>query len=195
MQPAGKDESTLVTTATANEVELVSRAQQGDRGAFSELVRQHYPGVIRVVHRMCGDVQLAEDAAQEAFIRAWVNLANYDPRSPLRNWLYRIAVNAALDMLRRKTDDTLSDDDALMVADQAPGPEAAMIRNERIALLQRAVQSLPEAARSVLVLKEYGELSYQEIAGVLDIPIGTVMSRLNYARNRLRELLRGVTSL
>jgi len=179
-----------VTVTTANETELVSRAQQGDRGAVSELVRQHYPGVIRVVQRMCGDKQLAEDASQEAFIRAWVNLANYDPRSPLRNWLYRIAVNAARDMLRRKTDRVLSDEVARMVTDPAPGPEAAMIENERVALLQKAVQSLPEASRSVLVLKEYGGLSYKEIAGVLDIPIGTVMSRLNYARNRLREILK-----
>ena len=180
----------MVIVTTTNETELVSRAQQGDRGAFSELVCQHYPGVIRVVQRMCGDVQLAEDAAQEAFIRAWVNLPTYNPLSPLRNWLYRIAVNSALDMMRKKTTDPVDDEEMLMIADQSPGPEATLIQNERIALLQKAVQSLPDAARSVLVLKEYGELSYQEIAGVLDIPIGTVMSRLNYARNRLRELLK-----
>jgi RNA polymerase sigma-70 factor (ECF subfamily) len=77
-----------------------------------------------------------------------------------------------------------------MLADQAPDPETALIRKEQAALLQKGVRSLPEAARSVLVLREYGELSYQEIATVLDIPIGTVMSRLNYARNRLREVLK-----
>jgi len=73
--------------------------------------------------------------------------------------------------------------------DQAPGPEAALIQKEQALLIQQAINALPEAARSVLVLREYGELSYQEIAAVLDIPIGTVMSRLNYARNRLREVL------
>ena len=77
-----------------------------------------------------------------------------------------------------------------MIADPAAGPETALIEKERVALLQQAMQSLPEAARSVLVLREYGGLSYQEIASVLDVPIGTVMSRLNYARNRLRELLK-----
>jgi RNA polymerase sigma-70 factor (ECF subfamily) len=184
----------LVATITTGETELVLRAQHGDRSAFSELTRQHYPGVIRVVHRMCGDIQLAEDATQEAFIRAWINLASFQPQTSFQNWLYRIAVNAALDMLRRKPESSFDDEDALMVTDQAPGPEATVINKERNALLQKAIQSLPDAARSVLVLREYGELSYQEISSVLDIPIGTVMSRLNYARNRLRELLKVVTS-
>ena len=74
--------------------------------------------------------------------------------------------------------------------DQAADPETALIEKERVALLQQAMKSLPEAARSVLVLREFGGLSYQEIAGVLQVPVGTVMSRLNYARNRLREILR-----
>ena len=78
-----------------------------------------------------------------------------------------------------------------MYPDQADGPETTLIEKERVALLQQAMRSLPEAARSVLVLREYGGLSYQEIASVLDIPVGTVMSRLNYARNRLRVLLDG----
>ena len=171
------------------ETELVTRAQQGDRGAFSELARQHYPGAVRIIHRMCGDVQLAEDATQEAFIRAWINLASFQPQTSFRNWLYRIAVNAALDMLRRRQERSIEDEQIVMVTDQTPGPEAVVIQNERIDQLHNAIQLLPEAARSVLVLREYGDLSYQEIAGVLDIPIGTVMSRLNYARTHLRKHL------
>ncbi len=181
----------MVLTQTADtENGLIEQAQNGDRNAFGELVRRHYQGVVLVVTRMCGDAGLAEDAAQEAFIRAWVNLPSYQPRGSLRNWLYRIAVNAALDVLRRKPEETLEDEEALMVPDQAPGPEMALIEKERAALLQQAMQSLPEAARSVIVLREYGSLSYQEIANVLDIPVGTVMSRLNYARNSLRETLK-----
>ncbi|MCX6033756.1 MAG: sigma-70 family RNA polymerase sigma factor [Chloroflexi bacterium] len=179
----------LIKTADT-ETSLVEQAQNGDRNAFGELVRRHYQGVVLVVYRMCGDTGLAEDATQEAFIRAWVNLPSYQPKGCLRNWLYRIAVNAALDVLRRKPEETLEDKEALMVADQAAGPETVLIEKERVALLQQAMKSLPEAARSVLVLREYGGLSYQEIAGVLDVPVGTVMSRLNYARNRLREILR-----
>jgi RNA polymerase sigma-70 factor (ECF subfamily) len=178
---------------TDTETCLIEQAQNGDRNAFGELVRRHYQGVVLVVYRMCGDTGLAEDAAQEAFIRAWVNLPSYRPQACLRNWLYRIAVNAALDVLRRKPEETLEDEEALMVTDQEPGPEVALIEKERVALLQQAVKTLPEAARSVLVLREYGGLSYQEIAGVLDVPVGTVMSRLNYARNSLREILRSYT--
>src|SRR5450759_3496992 len=80
------------------ETSLIEQAQNGDRNAFGELVRRHYQGVVLVVYRMCGDTGLAEDAAQEAFIRAWVNLPSYQPQARLRNWLYRIAVNAALDV-------------------------------------------------------------------------------------------------
>ncbi len=172
------------------ELSLIQQAQNGDRSAFGELVRRHYASVVNVVYRLCGEAGLAEDMAQEAFLRAWINLPSFHPESPLRNWLYRIAVNAALDVLRRKTETPVEDERIEMVTDQAPGPEAALIAKEQAAFLQQAMKSLPEAARSVLVLREYGELSYQEIAAVLDIPIGTVMSRLNYARNRLRELLK-----
>ena len=180
----------LIQTAET-ETSLIEQAQNGDRNAFGELVRCHYEGVVQVVYRMCGDTGLAEDATQEAFLRAWVNLPFFQPKSPLRNWLYRIALNAALDVLRRKPEETLEDEQAWMLTDQAEGPETALIEKERVTLLQQAMKALPEAARSALILREYSELSYQEIANVLEVPIGTVMSRLNYARNRLREILKG----
>ena len=180
----------LIQTAET-ETSLIEQAQNGDRNAFGELVRCHYEGVVQVVYRMCGDTGLAEDATQEAFLRAWVNLPSFQLKSPLRNWLYRIALNAALDVLRRKPEETLEDEQAWMLTDQAEGPETALIEKERVTLLQQAMKALPEAARSALILREYSELSYQEIANVLEVPIGTVMSRLNYARNRLREILKG----
>jgi RNA polymerase sigma-70 factor (ECF subfamily) len=170
---------------------LIEQAQHGDRNAFGELVSRYYPGVVRVVYRLCGDNRLAEDMAQEAFLRGWVALPSFHPQSSLRNWLYRIAVNATLDVLRRRTEEPIEDEALQMVPDQAASPETTLIEKERVAQLQQAMRALPEAARSVLVLREYGGLSYQEIASVLDVPVGTVMSRLNYARNRLRELLKG----
>lgn len=181
----------VLTNTAETEASLILQAQNGDRNAFGELVRRHYQGVVLVVTRMCGDTSLAEDAAQEAFIRAWVNLPAYQPQGNLRNWLYRIAINAALDMLRRKPEEMLEDEEVLRMPDQAAGPETILIEKERVTLLQQAMKSLPEASRSVLVLREYGGLSYQEIANVLEVPMGTVMSRLNYARNRLREIIKG----
>ena len=169
------------------EPELIAQAQRGDRQAFGELVRRHRKGVINVVYRMCGDANLAEDAAQEAFIRAWQHLPGYRPRSPFRNWVYRIATNAALDVLRRERETV--DVDTLPLASPYEGPEATVERCERGECVRQAVLALPPASRAVLVLREYEDLSYREIADTLAIPIGTVMSRLNYARNRLREAL------
>ena len=177
-------------SSTDDESVLIGLAQHGDRNAYGELVRRYYPGLVRVIYRLCGESGLAEDMTQEACLRAWLKLPSFRPGSSLRNWLYRIGVNATLDVLRRHTDETLEDEAVQMQPDLAMGPENTLIEKENVAMLQKAVQSLPEAARSVLVLREYGDLSYQEIASVLDVPVGTVMSRLNYARNRLRELLK-----
>ena len=175
------------TPPDETELQVIVQAQQGDRRAFGELVRCHREGVINVVYRMCGDANLAEDAAQEAFIRAWKHLPNYRPQSPFRSWVYRIATNAALDVLRRERETV--DVDALPIPSSGAGPEATVQEAERSARVKQAVLELPEASRTVLVLREYEGLSYKEIADTLGIPIGTVMSRLNYARNRLRESL------
>jgi len=173
--------------STEEELELIARAKQGDRHAFGELVRRHREGVIHVVYRMCGDANLAEDAAQEAFIRAWQHLPGYRPRSPFRNWVYRIATNAARDALRRERETV--DVDKVSLTAQDAGPEAKMEGQERGERVRLAVLALPPASREALVLREYEGLSYREIADTLEIPIGTVMSRLNYARSRLRKSL------
>jgi len=186
---AEKDSPTVATNLEVSEIELVSSAQKGDRNAFSELVRNYAQGVMNVVYRMCGDVQIAEDAAQETFIQAWLHLSSYRPQTSLRNWLYRIAVNAATDMLRKDKRILPNSMEDLQLIDGQPGPEMVVSQQERIVLVQKAVLSLPEASRAVLVLREYEGLSYQEISSTLDIPIGTVMSRLNYARKLLKDKL------
>jgi RNA polymerase sigma-70 factor (ECF subfamily) len=183
-------ESNTAATGTAfDETELVTRAQRGDRNAFSELATIHAQGVMNVIYRMCGDVQVAEDAAQETFLRAWLHLSSYRPQKSLRSWLYRIAVNAATDMLRKEKRILPNDIDDLHLTDEQPGPELLASQQERTALVQRAVLALPDASRAVLVLREYEGMSYHEIAEALDIPIGTVMSRLNYARKLLKDTL------
>ena len=172
-----------------NERELVLRAQSGERDAFSELVYIHAQSVRNLIYRMCGDVQIAEDAAQETFIRAWLHLSSYRPQASLRSWLFRIAVNAATDLLRKQKrilPDPLED---LQLQDTLPGPEALSSAREQSALVQRAVLGLPAASRAVLVLREYEGMSYQQIAQTFEIPVGTVMSRLSYARKLLRDRL------
>jgi len=172
-----------------DETELVHRAKNGERNAFSELVCIHAQGVRNVIYRMCGDAQIAEDAAQETFIQAWLHLSSYRPQTSLRNWLYRIAFNAATDMLRKEQRILPNALEDLQLSDPLPGPEAVFSQEERTTLVKKAILSLPDACRAVLVLREYEEMSYHEIAEALDIPLGTVMSRLNYARKLLKERL------
>ena len=188
----------LVHETALNDLELISAAQQSDRGAFGALVNRHRDGVVGVVYRMCGDPWLAEEAAQEAFLRAWLHLAGYDPRYSFRSWVYRIAINAALDALRREKP-TVDLDDIGDLADQGPAdtagngdPETTLERKERADWVRRALMALPAPGRAVLVLREYGGLSYAEISGALGIPLGTVMSRLNSARGQLRQALAGL---
>ncbi|MDY0019289.1 MAG: sigma-70 family RNA polymerase sigma factor [Anaerolineae bacterium] len=171
------------------EIDLIIRAQEGDKAAFAALIRCHQESVVGMIYRLCGDMATAEDAAQEAFIRAWQALPRYKPQGAFRSWLYRIAYNAAMDMVRR--DPQSVDIESVVLAAPERGPEVAVTRKEAGEAVREAVLALPTASRAVLILREYEGLSYQEIAAALDIPVGTVMSRLNYARSRLRELLVG----
>ncbi len=166
---------------------LIASARKGDRQAFGELVQMHRDGVVNVVYRMCGDPELAEEAAQEAFIRAWKSLYSYQEQYLFRNWLYRIAINVAIDTLRREKKNFLLDDMVMQSGNH--GPEITVDEQEQVEQVKKAIRALPINCRSVLILREYEELSYREIAATLDIPIGTVMSRLSYARNQLRQTL------
>lgn len=170
-----------------SDAELVIAARLGDRSAFDVLVCRYWAGAVNVVYRLCGNAHLAEEAAQEAFLRAWQRLKSYRTDRPFRSWLYRIAVNLALDALRRERE--VLNVETLSLASEEDGPEAALAQNQQIERVRQAVLALPPAARAVLVLREYEGLTYEEIAETLDIPAGTVMSRLNYARQKLRQIL------
>jgi RNA polymerase sigma-70 factor (ECF subfamily) len=176
------------TSYVAEETGWIASSQRGDREAFNELVCLHRADVINVVYRMCGDAGLAEDAAQVAFIQAWRHLPTFQLRTTFRCWLYRIAINAAVDMLRR--DRPAANIDDLPLTSTADKLETRLEQQERIQHIRQAVLNLPEASRAVLVLREYEGLTYQEIAEALDIPTGTVMSRLSYARKLLTERLK-----
>lgn len=171
--------------------ELVSATLHGDRRAFGELINRYQDGLVNVVYRMCGDPDLAEEAAQEAFIKAWQSLASYRPEYPFKSWIYRIAINKAIDVLRQRPKTVEYDSPVVENTLRTPseGVEEAVLKRQRVDQVRRALLSLPESGRAVLVLREYQALSYQEIAVALNIPVGTVMSRLNYAREQLRKLL------
>ena len=179
----------MIDALRENELLLIESAKNGDRNAYSDLVTMHVNQVMQLIYRMYGNQQLAEDATQKAFIKAWVKLPNYKTSYSFKSWVNRIAINTAIDMLRKDKRIVSQGTDDLFLVDHTPGPENQVIHNEQTASVRAAVLSLPEASRSVLILREFEGFSYQEIADMLDIPLGTVMSRLNYARKTLRNKL------
>lgn len=161
----------------------------GPSAAFGTLVLRYRKLVLSVAYRLCGDAALAEDIAQDTFVRVWDRLADYKPSGNFRAWLVRIAANLTIDALRKHK--PVADIEDLSLVAPGPGPEAAAVSGERAAAVRAALMRLPVQSRAVLVLREYDSLSYQEIADALDIPLGTVKSRLNDARRRLKAELAG----
>ncbi|NPV08437.1 MAG: sigma-70 family RNA polymerase sigma factor [Anaerolineae bacterium] len=168
------------------EARLVKQALEGDRSAFGDLVRLHQRSVRSLAYRLCGDAALADDAAQETFLRAWRALARYEHRDSMRNWLLRIVTNVVTDSLRQPQPADLDPSD---LPSPEESPWEATERHELRARVRQAVLNLPPAARAALILREFEGFSYAEIAEVLDVPVGTVMSRLHYARQALRRTL------
>lgn len=171
---------------TSPEAELVEAAALGNVGAFSELVRQYRARVVRTAYGIVGSIQGAEDVAQEAFIKLWNTLPHYRARGAFGSWLYRIVVNSAIDALRRRRDEVPLDE---LQSVSKERPEESVLRGAEHERVREAIRSLPPSSRAALVLREYEQLSYKEIAEVLQVPIGTVMSRLHYARHALRKKL------
>ena len=173
---------------------LVRKAQQGDMDAFETLVRMYQQRVYAVCRRLTGAHQSADDLAQETFIKAYYALARFDAAWPLYPWLRKIAVNSALNYLKIRGRERSIEDESLgprRVPAAAPSddPEERLEQAEFRARLDRAVASLPADQKSVFVLRFDESLSYEEIARALDLPLGTVMSRLNRARQKLKDLL------
>jgi RNA polymerase sigma-70 factor (ECF subfamily) len=173
-----------VAAADWDEARLIRDSVAGDESAFAELVRRHRSFVLALVYRLCGDASQADDIAQDTFLRAWQALPRFRGQAALRTWLYRIASNVAIEQMRHAKP-TVDIESVPLAAPDAP--EDCALRTEQCRAVRDAVLQLPLHSRLVLILREYEGLSYKEIASTLDIPIGTVMSRLSYARQRLQR--------
>lgn len=175
------------------ENQLIDRALQGDRDAFAQLVELNQDRLFASMLQITCSPDEAEEVVQEAFIRAFIKLDTFQRNSQFFTWLYRIAFNAALTRRRRKRArvslDQAREDNGLEVTDTADGVDEPMLREERIAMVREALQTLTEEHRSILVLREMQECSYEEIAEILDISIGTVRSRLSRSRRQLKLAL------
>ncbi|MDZ4766722.1 MAG: sigma-70 family RNA polymerase sigma factor [Chloroflexota bacterium] len=171
-------------------LEWVNAALAGDQDAFAELVYAHQDAVYNLCYRMLYDSAEAEDASQEAFLRAYLNLARYDSARSFKTWVLSIASNHCIDRLRRRRMKWLSIDDPLpnlTLREDEPEPEDVTIFNERSRAIQGLLHQLPPDYRAAVVLRYWYDYSYVEIADILDTTESAIKSRLFRARQMLAD--------
>jgi RNA polymerase sigma-70 factor (ECF subfamily) len=180
-------------TVQADEL-MVARAKRGDSAAFEALVAPFERRIYLTCLKLMGNEQDAGDCAQEALLRAYRAMASYRSEARLETWLYRIAYNICLDALRRRKRIKAESLEALSENGFAPEdkgqtPYSALEQKERIAALKKGLDKLPEDMRTVLLLSQVEDMGYDEIAEITNTPVGTVKSRINRARLKLKEIL------
>lgn len=183
------------------DAELVARARKGDRLACQALVEKYQKRLYGVVFGMLHNREDALEVTQEAFVKAFGRLKDFQGKSGFYTWIYRIAVNLAIDFRRRewkRSDRTTEYDDAredpgveeeTFTRGAAPNPERASLNRELGDAIAAAMEQLPEEQRAVLVMREVEGMSYQEMADTMGCSIGTIMSRLHYARKKMQAML------
>lgn len=175
--------------------EWLRDALAGDRTAFSMLVRRHQRSLHRHLLRMVGSADDAMELTQDSFVRAWQALPNWRPDAQFRTWLFTIASNAALDLLRRrKTVEFVPLDDTFDTSHPGVGPEGQAQLTQEVRQLDAALSQLTPEHREILLLREIEDMSYEEIGRVLSLSEGTVKSRLARARTALIEQTQRSTS-
>jgi len=188
-----------VTEPVSDELALVQRAKSGDVEAFEELVRRYDRNVFRIAQHITQNREDAEDVVQDAFLKAYNNLGQFQGQSKFYTWLVRIAVNEALMKLRRRRpertvsldEEVKTEDDSVQreVADWSPNPEQQYTQAELRDILDRTIHGLPATFRTVFVLRDVEGLSTEETADALDLSVPAVKSRLLRARLQLRDRL------
>jgi len=173
------------------DLELIHRSQAGDTEAFGELVTKYRSKLFTMACAMVGNENDAWDLAQEGFLKAWQSIHRFQGRSSFYTWLYRITINVTTDSLRRQSRRSEVElDDA--IPSFLPGPGVNFERAEIREQVYAALAQLTPEHRAVIVLKEIEDLHYHEIADILKLSIGTVMSRLFYGRKKLQSILRPI---
>lgn len=190
---------------SAEERALIERCKRGDLGAFNDLVRKYEKQVYNFAYRLTGNYDDANDVAQDAFLRVFNAIGTFRGDSSFSTWLFRITTNVFLDERKKaKSHPQTSLDEYLelgessvarQIEDPSPTPEAVLEESERAQILLKAVGDLPEYQRAMVTLYHTQQKSYEEIAEIMDLPIGTVKSRLNRARLALKEKLSGIREL
>ncbi len=171
------------------DAEIVHRFRGGEIQAFDELVRRYTAPVYNAAFRIVGNEEDAKDAAQSTFFRAWEKLPTFDDTRPFFSWLYKIALNEALQLVRKRKRNRESVSAPADVADEAVSPYGSCLGAETDTALHRALPELKPDLRLAIILRHFLDCSYEEMAEILDIPSKTVKSRLYEARRTLQALL------
>lgn len=175
---------------------VISRARQGEESAFAELLRRYRAPVFNLCLRMLKNRDDAEDLAQDVFIKVFAMLDRYDERYAFRSWLFKIAANQCIDFIRKNRVKLLSLDEPVSYRgdeierefpDEGPTPADELASKELSELLREITDELPPHYRSMIVLRHQEHLSYEEIAQVMDLPLGTVKARIHRARAMMKE--------
>ncbi|MFS4459602.1 RNA polymerase sigma factor [Bdellovibrio sp. HCB2-146] len=168
-----------------SDLELVEKVKAGDRRSFSELVKRHQRGVLRLSLRFVKDMDTAEDVTQEAFIKAYEKLNTFEGRASFKSWLFQIAVNTARNKLREFKKDTVDVEDVqLAVAAEA---ETTLVHGAVANLLHQEVDKLPHKQKTALILRVYEDLSFNEIADIMECPYDTAKANYRHALMKLRQ--------
>ncbi|KIO58356.1 hypothetical protein B4064_3765 [Caldibacillus thermoamylovorans] len=179
----------------------IKQVRKGDQNAFGEIVELYKDKVFQLCFRMLGNSHEAEDISQEAFIRAYINIERYNIDRKFSTWLYRIATNLCIDRIRKKKPDYYLDaevagTEGLTLYSQIPAsqlaPDEEVSKIELQEIIQNEILKLPEKYRAVIVLRYIEELPLLEISKILDLPIGTVKTRIHRGREALRKQLRHI---
>lgn len=179
---------------------LVAHALKGDRKAFEMIIRKYEQPLTNYLGRMTGEREAAHDFAQEIFIKVYCSLGSYRPAYKFSTWLFKVASNHLIDHWRKKKLPTLSldqsiDDEDGSLTPQVPDPGPSVARKFELAevrqKIERAMESIPEAFRELFVLRHVNEFSYEEIADIKSLPVGTVKNRVFQAKELLRKRLEG----
>jgi len=171
----------------------LEQARQGDKTAFGNLIEAYQTPVYNLAYRMLNNSGEAEEAAQEAFIRAYTRLSSYNPEHKFSTWMLSITSNYCIDLIRKRRALLLSLDEPLpahpaLQSEKSKGPEAQMVINEQQEMVQNLLQELPEDYREAVVLRYWHELSYEEIAEMMNTTVSAIKSRLFRARRLLAEI-------
>lgn len=185
----------FMTIMESHEDKLISRAAAGDGAAFSELMTMHEKRMYAVALRMCANREDAQDCLQDAMLRVYRSIGGFKGQSSFSTWVYRITMNTCLDELRRRKTRSASSLDTMLEGGWSPtdgenGPEKQAVASEQRRVLNSAIADLPEDMRSAIVLRDVQGFSYEEIAEMLEVNIGTIKSRISRGREKLRQILR-----